>query len=68
MRCLSCEKLSIQIICKVCQNNLLKPDFKTRIVAKDFKIYSGHGAPTTLFKEKDSLKAWLNYTFFLKPP
>lgn len=28
---------------------------------KDFKIYSGHGGPTTLFKEKDSLKAWLNY-------
>jgi len=28
---------------------------------KDFKIYTGHGNPTTLFKEKDSLKAWLNY-------
>ena len=28
---------------------------------KDFKIYCGHGASTTLFKEKDSLKAWLNY-------
>jgi glyoxylase-like metal-dependent hydrolase (beta-lactamase superfamily II) len=28
---------------------------------KDYKIYSGHGTPTTLFKEKNSLKAWLNY-------
>ncbi|VAY87369.1 Hydroxyacylglutathione hydrolase [hydrothermal vent metagenome] len=27
----------------------------------DFKIHSGHGAPTTLFIEKDSLKSWLNY-------
>ena len=28
---------------------------------KDFKIYTGHGNSTTLFKEKDSLKVWLNY-------
>jgi len=28
---------------------------------KDYKIYSGHGASTTLFKEKNSLKSWLNY-------
>ncbi len=28
---------------------------------KDFKIYTGHGGTTTLLKEKDSLKAWLNY-------
>jgi glyoxylase-like metal-dependent hydrolase (beta-lactamase superfamily II) len=28
---------------------------------KDYKIYTGHGQSTTLFKEKDSLKSWLNY-------
>ena len=28
---------------------------------KDYKIYSGHGKPTTLFEEKNSLKSWLNY-------
>lgn len=28
---------------------------------KDFKIYTGHGNPTTLQREKSSLKAWLNY-------
>ena len=28
---------------------------------KDYKIYSGHGVPTTLFEEKNSLKSWLNY-------
>ncbi|RXJ98435.1 MBL fold metallo-hydrolase [Arcobacter sp. CECT 8986] len=28
---------------------------------KNFRIYPGHGAHTTLFQEKESLKAWLNY-------
>jgi glyoxylase-like metal-dependent hydrolase (beta-lactamase superfamily II) len=28
---------------------------------KDYKIYPGHGPSTTLKKEKESLKAWLNY-------
>ena len=28
---------------------------------QDFKVYSGHGNPTTLFKEKESLTSWLNY-------
>ena len=27
----------------------------------DFKIYSGHGQSTTLFKEKESLTSWLKY-------
>jgi glyoxylase-like metal-dependent hydrolase (beta-lactamase superfamily II) len=27
----------------------------------DLKIYPGHGPSSTLFKEKSSLKAWLNY-------
>ena len=58
MRCLSCEKLSIQIICKVCQNNLLKPDFKTRIVANNFKIYS--------FYDYEEIKKLINtkYKFY----
>lgn len=28
---------------------------------KDFKIYPGHGNFSTLFDQKDSLKAWINY-------
>ncbi len=28
---------------------------------KDYEIYPGHGEKTTLYNEKDSLKAWLNY-------
>jgi glyoxylase-like metal-dependent hydrolase (beta-lactamase superfamily II) len=28
---------------------------------KDFKIYTGHGEDTTLFNEKNSLNAWLDY-------
>lgn len=29
--------------------------------SKDYIIYPGHGGKTTLLKEKNSLKAWLNY-------
>ncbi|AXX92342.1 MBL fold metallo-hydrolase [Malaciobacter molluscorum LMG 25693] len=28
---------------------------------KNFRVYPGHGSHTTLFQEKESLKAWLNY-------
>ena len=28
---------------------------------QDFNIYPGHGSRTTLAREKDSLKSWLNY-------
>jgi glyoxylase-like metal-dependent hydrolase (beta-lactamase superfamily II) len=28
---------------------------------KDFKVYTGHGESTSLFKEKNSLTSWLNY-------
>ena len=40
MRCLSCEKLSFQIICKTCQSNLLTPSFYKRELDKDFFVYS----------------------------
>ena len=43
MRCLSCEKLSWQIICKTCQNNLLTPHFHKRKLEKDFFVYSFYG-------------------------
>lgn len=40
MKCLSCESLSFQIICKKCQNTLLKPSFYKRELQKDFYNYS----------------------------
>lgn len=40
MKCLSCEKLSFQIICKTCQKNLLIPSFHKRELEKDFYNYS----------------------------
>ena len=40
MKCLSCEKLSWQIICKSCQINLLSPSFNKRELKKDFYNYS----------------------------
>ncbi|MEA2049357.1 MAG: ComF family protein [Campylobacterota bacterium] len=40
MRCISCENLSINIICKTCQNNFLLPIFHTRELKKDFFVYS----------------------------
>ena len=40
MRCISCEKLSWNIICKTCQDNLLQPHFYKRKLEKDFFIYS----------------------------
>ncbi len=40
MKCLSCEKLSFQIICKTCQKNLLSPSFHKRELEKDFFNYS----------------------------
>lgn len=40
MKCLSCENLSFQIICKRCQNNLLNPSFFKRELEKDFYNYS----------------------------
>ncbi len=40
MRCLSCEKLSLNFICKSCQVNLLEPDFFKKQLEKDFFVYS----------------------------
>ena len=58
MRCISCENLSWQIICTVCQNNLLKPGFNKRELKKDFFVYS--------FYKYDDIKELLNtkYEFY----
>lgn len=40
MKCLSCENLSFQIICKTCQKNLLTPSFHKRELQKSFYNYS----------------------------
>ncbi|MEA3383209.1 MAG: ComF family protein [Campylobacterota bacterium] len=58
MRCISCESLSISLICKNCQNNLLEPSFNKRELEKDFFVYS--------FYNYEELKAFLNskYQFY----
>lgn len=40
MKCISCESISFQIICKNCQKNLLSPSFNKRLLSKDFINYS----------------------------
>ncbi len=40
MKCLTCESLSIPIICKKCQTTLLQPSFYKRELEKDFYNYS----------------------------
>jgi competence protein ComFC len=40
MRCLSCEKLSFELICKTCQNKFLKSSLHKREISKDFFVYS----------------------------
>ncbi|QKF72822.1 transformation system, predicted amidophosphoribosyltransferase CtsW [Aliarcobacter faecis] len=40
MLCLSCNKLSLQIICKTCQTTLLEPNFHKKELEKDFFVYS----------------------------
>ena len=40
MKCISCENFSFLIICKNCQNKLLKPSFYKREIKKDFYNYS----------------------------
>jgi len=40
MKCLSCEKLSFNIICKTCQETLLVPSFYKRELEKNFFNYS----------------------------
>jgi len=43
MRCISCENLSWQIICKNCQDNLLVPHFHKRELENEFFVYSFYG-------------------------
>jgi len=40
LRCLVCESLSFSIICKNCQEDLLKSNFYKREIDKDFFVYS----------------------------
>ena len=40
MKCITCEKISIEIICKRCQDTLLKPSFNKREIEKNFYNYS----------------------------
>ncbi|WP_418185118.1 ComF family protein [Aliarcobacter vitoriensis] len=40
MICTSCNKLSLQIICKTCQSTLLEPSFYKKELDKDFFVYS----------------------------
>lgn len=40
MRCISCEKLSLLIICKTCQTNFLQPTLNKRQLCDDFFVYS----------------------------
>lgn len=40
MRCITCEKISLNIICKKCQNKLLTPSFNKRELQKGFYNYS----------------------------
>jgi competence protein ComFC len=58
MRCLSCEKLSISIICKECQKHFLVPSLYKRELRRDFTIYS--------FYLYDEIKELLNtkYQFY----
>jgi competence protein ComFC len=43
MKCISCESFSFTIICKQCQNKLLKPTLNKRELDKDFYVYSFYG-------------------------
>ncbi len=40
MRCISCENLSWEIICKTCQSTLLTPTLNKRQLSDDFFVYS----------------------------
>ena len=40
MRCLTCQSLSLKIICKNCQEKLLIPSFYKREISKGFFVYS----------------------------
>jgi len=40
MRCITCERWSLSIICGICQNNLLQPSLNKRELDSDFFVYS----------------------------
>ena len=40
MKCTSCDKLSLKIICKTCQKQLLAANFYKKELEKDFFVYS----------------------------
>ncbi len=58
MRCITCQALSITIICKACQENFLTSSFYKRELKKDFFVYS--------FYKFDEVKELLNtkYEFY----
>ncbi len=58
MRCISCENLSLEIICKSCQKNSLNPLFKKRVLDDGFIVYH--------FYEYEEIKELLNtkYEFY----
>ncbi len=58
MRCITCQTLSFEIICKVCQDRFLTSSFHKRELEKDFFVYS--------FYKFDEVKELLNtkYEFY----
>lgn len=58
MRCFTCQSLSIQAICKDCQENFLSSSFYKRELTKDFFVYS--------FYKFDEIKELINskYQFY----
>jgi len=58
MRCITCQNISLHIICKTCQENLLKSSFYKRELEKDFFVYS--------FYKFDEIKDLINtkYEFY----
>jgi len=58
MRCVSCQSLSFQIICKDCQKRLLEASFYKRELSNDFFVYS--------FYKFDEVKDFINtkYEFY----
>jgi len=58
MRCITCQTLSLSIICKVCQDQFLRSTFHKRELEKDFFVYS--------FYKFDEVKELLNtkYEFY----
>jgi competence protein ComFC len=58
MRCITCQTLSLNIICKVCQDSFLDSSFHKRELQKDFFVYS--------FYKFDEVKEFLNtkYQFY----